>query len=85
MNKSGTQTTYAKNAQLSQNKKSLIITDDHGNKMILNANLAKFHLEIPYTKKNGTTVTLEEILEKKNRSSIKYAEAIRLSNEAKSA
>ena len=81
MNNSGTQTTFVKNGQLSKDKKSLILTDEYGNKMIVNANFAKFHLEVPYTKKDGITVSTEEIMKKKKESSEKLAEAIKSQKE----
>ncbi len=55
---------------------SLMIITPQGESYFLNLNLALFAAEMPYTKKNGETVTKEQILEMKARGQEKYMEAI---------
>ncbi len=43
---------------------------------LFDVNLIKYHLEIPYTKKNGESVSLEEIKQKKQIAQENYIAAI---------
>jgi hypothetical protein len=60
---------------LSKSKDYLILTDERKQKMIVNVNLIKHCLEIPYTKKDGTQKTIEEIQSDKISAKIAYVEA----------
>jgi hypothetical protein len=60
---------------LSKSKDYLILTDERKQKMIVNVNLIKHCLEIPYTKKDGTQKTIDEIQSDKISAKIAYVEA----------
>jgi hypothetical protein len=60
---------------LSKSKDYLILTDERKQKMIVNVNLIKHCLEIPYTKKDGTLKTIDEIQSDKISAKIAYVEA----------
>lgn len=61
--------------KLSQDKNTLIVSKN-GVPVFISANLIKHLFDIPYTKKDGTVVSLEDIREMKARSQEAYAEAI---------
>ena len=60
---------------------SLLLTTANGETFFLNANFALHELEIPYTKKNGETVTKEAILRSKQYSRKRYSLAIKNSKQ----
>jgi hypothetical protein len=60
---------------LSKSGDYLILTDERKQKMIVNVNLIKHCLEIPYTKKDGTLKTIDEIQSDKISAKIAYVEA----------
>jgi hypothetical protein len=60
---------------LSKSGDYLILTDERKQKMIVNVNLIKHCLEIPYTKKDGTQKTIDEIQSDKISAKIAYVEA----------
>jgi hypothetical protein len=63
------------NVKLSKNQKTLIVTQ--GKEVaFISANLIKHLLEIPYTKKDGTLVSLENIKALKAKSKAAYAQAV---------
>ena len=56
-----------KNIKLSKEKNSLFLVNEHGQAHIDGVNFIKHALEIPYTRKDGTLVTKEDILRMKER------------------
>jgi hypothetical protein len=44
-----------------KDKNTLFLVNEHGHMQIINANLIRHVLEIPYTKKDGTFVSTEQI------------------------
>lgn len=64
------------NVNLSKSGEYLILSDDRKQKMIVNVNLVKHCLEIPYTKKDGTLKTVGEIQIDKINAKIKYIDAV---------
>ena len=63
------------NVKLSQDKKTLIVSKG-GVPAFISVNLIKYLLDIPYTKKDGTEVTLEDILAMKHMASEAYVQAV---------
>ena len=63
------------NVKLSQDKQTLIVTKG-GVPAFISVNLIKYLLEIPYTKKDGTVVSLEAIRTMKHDASEAYAQAV---------
>ncbi len=63
------------NVKLSQDKKTIIVSKG-GVPAFISVNLIKYLLDIPYTKKDGTVVSLEDILAMKHEASEAYAQAI---------
>jgi hypothetical protein len=63
------------NVNLSKSGDYLILNDDRKQRMIVNVNLIKHVLDIPYTKKDGTEKTYEEIQIDKVNAKIAYVEA----------
>lgn len=61
--------------RLSQNKKALVVTIN-GQTALFNVNLVKYHLEIPYTKKDGTQVDETKIFDMKSRAKEAYAKKL---------
>ena len=61
--------------KLSQDKKTIIVSKC-GVPAFISVNLIKHMLDIPYTKKDGTVVRLEDIQAMKQLASVAYAEAI---------
>jgi len=51
-------------ARLSKNQKYLIV-EANGQSTILNANLIRYLFDIPYTRKNGTQVSIDDIYKMK--------------------
>lgn len=64
------------NVNMSKSGDYLIITDDRKQKMIVSVNLIKHCLDIPYTKKDGTEKTYDDIQSDKISAKIKYVEAV---------
>ena len=60
---------------LSKNEDYLIITDEKKQKVIVNVNLVKHCLGIPYTKKDGTHKSIDDIEQDKISAKIAYVEA----------
>ena len=56
---------------------SLLLTTNTGETFFLNANFALHELEVPYTKKNGDSVTKEAILRSKEYSKKRYSQVIK--------
>lgn len=63
------------NVKLSQDKKTLVVSKD-GVPAFISVNLIKYLLDIPYTKKDGTVVSHEDIQAMKHGASAAYAQAI---------
>jgi hypothetical protein len=63
------------NVKLSQDKKTLIVSKG-GAPAFISVNLIKYLLDIPYTKKDGTEVSLEDIQAMKHLASEAYAQAV---------
>ena len=63
------------NVKLSQDKKTLIVSKG-GVPAFISVNLIKYLLDIPYTKKDGTVVSLEDIQAMKQEASEAYAQAV---------
>lgn len=61
--------------KLSQDKKTIIVSKG-GVPAFISVNLIKHMLDIPYTKKDGTKVSVEEIQAMKQIASTAYAEAV---------
>ncbi len=61
--------------KLSQDKKTIIVSKG-GVPAFISVNLIKHLLDIPYTKKDGTVVRLEDIQAMKQLASAAYAQAI---------
>jgi hypothetical protein len=61
--------------KLSQDKKTIIVSKG-GVPAFISVNLIKHLLDIPYTKKDGTVVQLEDIQAMKKLASAAYAEAV---------
>jgi hypothetical protein len=61
--------------KLSQDKKTIIVSKD-GVPAFISVNLIKHMLDIPYTKKDGTVVSLEDIRTMKQEASEAYAQAV---------
>jgi hypothetical protein len=61
--------------KLSQDKQTLIVSKN-GVPAFIAVNLIKHLLDVPYTKKDGTVVSLEDIRAMKTRSQEAYAEAV---------
>ena len=61
--------------KLSQDKKTIIVSKG-GVPAFISVNLIKHMLDIPYTKKDGTKVSVEEIQAMKQMASTAYAEAV---------
>lgn len=57
---------------MTKDKTAFIINNE-----IYSVNLFKYHLDIPYTKKDGTKVTLEQIEILKTLASEKYKQAVK--------
>lgn len=68
------------NLRLSKNGKSLILTFENQT-IFLNANLVRFHLDVSYTKKNGTHISLTEIQRMKQRSQEAFLNKIQTNQE----
>lgn len=58
-------------ARLSQNGKYLIV-ESNGQSTILNANLVRYLFDVPYTRKDGTHVSNNQIFEMKQRARAAY-------------
>jgi len=65
-------------AKLSKNGKYLIV-ENAGQAAILNANLIRYLLDIPYTRKDGTHVSTQEIYFLKQKAQMAYDEKIKSS------
>ena len=65
-------------ARLSKNGKYLIVDNGEQN-VILNANLVRYLLDVPYTRKDGTRVSVEQIFEMKQKAQEAYESKIRTS------
>lgn len=63
------------NVKLSQDKRTLIVSKG-GVPAFISVNLIKYLLDIPYTKKDGTVVLLEDIQSMKHSASEAYANAV---------
>jgi hypothetical protein len=63
------------NVKLSQDKKTIIVSKG-GVPAFISVNLIKYMLDIPYIKKDGTEVSVEDIQAMKQQSSEAYAQAI---------
>lgn len=63
------------NVNLSKSGDYLILTDDRKQKIIVSVNLVKHALDIPYTKKDGTKKSYEDIQIDKVNAKIAYVEA----------
>jgi hypothetical protein len=61
--------------KLSQDKQTLIVSKN-GVPALISVNFIKHLLDIPYTKKDGTVVLIEDIRAMKARSQEAYAEAV---------
>ncbi len=61
--------------KLSQDKQTLIVSKG-GVPAFISVNLIKHLLDIPYTKKDGTVVSLDDIRTMKSRAREAYAEAV---------
>ncbi len=61
--------------KLSQDKQTLIVSKN-GVPAFISVNLIKHLLDIPYTKKDGTVVSLDDIRTMKTRAREAYAEAV---------
>ena len=61
--------------KLSQDKQTLIVSKN-GVPAFISVNLIKHLLDIPYTKKDGTVVSLDDIRASKSRAAEAYAEAV---------
>ncbi len=61
--------------KLSKNGETLLV-DINGQRGLISVNLVKHLLEIPYTKKDGTAVSIEQIKEKKEKAQKAYVQAI---------
>ena len=64
---------------------SLFLITPDGNSYFLNLNLALHTVGIPYTKKNGEKVSIDQINEIKAESRRKYMAAIEKNNQARTA
>lgn len=65
-------------ARLSKNGKYMIV-ETGGQSAILNANLIRYLFDIPYTRKNGTQVSPEEIFRMKQSAQAAYDRKIKTS------
>lgn len=65
----------ATNARLSKDGKLMIVSVG-GQTTLLNVNLVKYLLGVPYTKKDGTPVSKTEIASMKQRSREAYSRAV---------
>ena len=63
------------NVRLSQDKKTFVVSTG-GEVAFISVNLIKHLLDIPYTKKDGTEVLVQDILAMKQRSAAAYANAV---------
>jgi len=63
-------------ARVSKNQKYLIV-ESNGQTAILNANLIRYLFDIPYTRKDGTQVSNQEIFEMKRKAQEAYNLKIR--------
>lgn len=65
-------------ARLSRNGKFMVV-EMNGQNAILNANLIRYLFDIPYTRKNGTRVTTDQIFELKEKAQAAYDAKVRSS------
>lgn len=61
-------------ARVSKNGKYLIV-EANGQSTILNANLIRYLFDVPYTRKDGTHVSVEEIFKMKQEAQAAYERA----------
>lgn len=73
------------NVRFIEKSNSLMVKTPTGETFFINKNLILRELEIPYTKKDGTKVSLKEIKESKARSQELYLQAIKNKSENASA
>ncbi len=66
------------NARLSKNGKYLIVGTG-GQSAILNANLVRYLLDIPYTRKDGTQISNQEIFLMKQKAQAAYDQKVKSS------
>ena len=77
MEQESQQQKYGKvNVNLSRNRQFVVASDEKGQKIIMPVNLVKHALEIPYTKKDATVKTVDEILRDKKKAELAYQEKI---------
>jgi hypothetical protein len=70
-----TQNNYKVSVKLSKNEDYIILNDEKKQKIIVNVNLVKHCLGIPFMKKDGNMKTAEEIESDKLNAKIAYVEA----------
>jgi hypothetical protein len=66
---------YKTDVKMSLNGRFVIVTVN-GEVGLINANLLRYHLGVPYTKKNGVHVSTETIAEIKQKSQAAYVEKL---------
>lgn len=57
-----------------KDKNTIFLVNEHGQMLVVGANLIRHVLEIPYTKKDGTFVSKEQILQMKQNPKPKQAQ-----------
>ena len=62
-------------ARLSKNGKYVVI-ESNGQTTLLNANLMRFLFDIPYTRKDGTRVSVEQIFQMKIQAQAAYDQKV---------
>lgn len=65
-------------ARLSKNGQYLIV-EQGGQSAILNANLVRYLFDVPYTRKDGTPVTSQQIFRMKQKAQAAYEQKIKQS------
>ena len=66
------------NVRLSRNREYVIVSNN-GQSTVLNANLFRYLFDIPYTRKDGTQISRNDIFEMKERAQARYEEKVRAS------
>ena len=80
-----TQTRNISQVRFIEKSNSLLIRTPDGNSWFLNLNLALYAAGIPYEKKDGTQINIEQIRKMKAESQSKYMAAIENNNKARTA
>ena len=74
MTNRSTQLIKIKTARYWKDKNTLFLVNEHGQSLVVGANLIRHVLEVPYTKKDGTFVSKEEIVAMKQKKTKRYSD-----------